>query len=234
MGPAARIASNALLTIAKRPEAGQTKTRLTPPLTPEAAAELYECLLADTLDVARRVPGVDRGILYLPKGSEPYFATLAPDFALTLQQGASLGERLDNALTALLGCGYSRVVIMNSDGPSLPAEHVAAAFDALARGAEVVFGPSDDGGYYLVGASRPVPRLLRDVKMSTPTVLADTLALAGAEGLRVALLPAWYDVDELADLRRLARDLANAPPTVAARTRGYLKSLEPAPEGSPR
>jgi uncharacterized protein len=230
---AARSAESALLVIAKRPAAGQTKTRLTPPLSAEAAAELYECLLGDTLDVARRVPGVDRGILYLPQGSEPYFAALAPDFALTLQQGAALGERLDNALTALLGRGYRRVVIMNSDGPSLPAEYLAAAFDALAGGAEIVFGPSDDGGYYLVGASRPAPRPLRDVKMSTPTVLADTLALAAAEGLRVALLPPWYDVDEVADLKRLARELAHAPRAVAARTREFLKVLAFEPEGSP-
>lgn len=234
MAEATLPAAGALLVIAKRPAAGQTKTRLTPPLTPEAAAGLYECLLADTLDVARRVPGVDRGILYLPEGSEGYFAGLAPDFSLILQSGAGLGERLDNALTALLERGYRRAVIMNSDGPSLPAARVAAAFDALASGAEVVFGPSDDGGYYLVGASRPVPRLLRDVKMSTPTVLADTLALAAAEGLRVALLPRWYDVDEPADLRRLARELARAPATVAARTREYLKTLAFELEGSPR
>lgn len=234
MAEAAPTVANALLVIAKQPAAGQTKTRLTPPLTPEAAAGLYECLLADTLDVARRAPGVERGILYLPSGSEPYFAALAPDFSLTLQQGASLGERLDNALTALLGRGYRRVVVVNSDGPSLPVEHLAAAFDALARGAEVVFGPCDDGGYYLIGASRPVPRLLRDVKMSTPTVLADTLALAAADGLRVALLPPWFDVDELADLRRLAQELAGAPPTVAARTRGYLQHLVFELEGSLR
>jgi glycosyltransferase A (GT-A) superfamily protein (DUF2064 family) len=184
------------------------------------------------LDVARRVPGVERGILYLPEGSESYFGALAPDFALILQQGASLGERLDNALTALLDRGYRRAVIMNSDGPSLPAARVAAAFDALAAGAEVVFGPSADGGYYLVGASRPVPRLLRNVTMSTPTVLAETLALAGVDGLRVALLPPWYDVDEPADLRRLAEELAHAPPSVAARTREYLQHLAFELEGS--
>jgi rSAM/selenodomain-associated transferase 1 len=231
------VAVNALVIIAKRPAAGQTKTRLTPPLTPEAAAGLYERLLADTLDVARRMPGVDRGILYLPQGSEPYFAALAPDFGLTLQQGASLGERLDNALTALLDRGHQRVVIMNSDSPSLPAERLSAAFDALSGGAEVVFGPSDDGGYYLVGATRPVPLLLREVKMSTPTVLADTLTLAAWEGLRVALLPSWYDVDELADLRRLAQELAHAPPSVAGQTRAYLranlKELALELEGSP-
>jgi rSAM/selenodomain-associated transferase 1 len=234
VSPAARTADNALLIIAKRPAAGQTKTRLSPPLAPDAAAALYECLLADTLALARRAQGADLGILYLPEGSEDYFARLAPDFSLTLQQGAGLGERLDTALTALLARGYRRAVIMNSDGPSLPAEYLTAAFDALARGAEVVFGPSDDGGYYLVGASRPVPRLLRDVKMSTPTVLADTLALAATERLRVALLPPWYDVDEVADLRRLARELADAPVTVAPRTRAYLKELAFELEGSPR
>ena len=214
--------ANALLVIAKRPAPGQTKTRLTPPLTAEQAAALYECFLADTLDLVRRVPGTDRAIVYLPADAQAYFAALAPDFELLLQQGAGLGERLDNALVSCLRRGYERVVIMNSDGPTLPVTYLARAFEALSDGADVALGPSADGGYYLIGVRQPTSRLLREVRMSTPTVLADTLALAAEEGLRVELLPAWYDVDEAADLDRLARELAGAPPEVAPRTRAFL------------
>ena len=214
--------SNALLVIAKRPTPGQTKTRLTPPLTAEQAAALYECFLVDTLDLVRRVPETDPLIAYLPAEARAYFAALAPDFGLVLQEGAGLGERLDNALTGCLKRGYERAVIMNSDGPTLPASHLARAFDALSDGADVTLGPSADGGYYLIGVRRPAPRLLREVRMSTPTVLADTLALAAEEGLRVELLPAWYDVDEAADLVRLAGELADAPPDVALHTRAFL------------
>jgi len=214
--------TNVLLVIAKQPKPGQTKTRLTPPLTAEQAAALYECFLIDTLELVRRVPALDPLIAYLPAEARAYFAALAPDFGLVLQEGAGLGERLDNALTGCLKRGYERAVIMNSDGPTLPASHLARAFEALRDGADVTLGPSADGGYYLIGLKRPTPRLLREVRMSTSTVLADTLALAAEEGLRVELLPAWYDVDEAADLARLARELADASPEVAPHTRAFL------------
>ena len=214
--------TNVLLVIAKQPKPGQTKTRLTPPLTAEQAAALYECFLVDTLDLVRRVPAMDPLIAYLPSEARAYFAALAPDFGLVLQEGAGLGERLDNALTGCLNRGYQRVAIMNSDGPTLPAAYLARAFEALRDGADIALGPSADGGYYLIGVKQPAPRLLREVRMSTPTVLADTLALAAEERLQVELLPAWYDVDEAADLARLTRELADAPPEVAPRTRAFL------------
>jgi rSAM/selenodomain-associated transferase 1 len=214
---------NALLVIAKRPTPGQTKTRLTPLLTKEEAAALYECFLVDTLDLARRVPETDHLIAFLPAEARSYFELLAPDFELMLQEGAGLGERLDNALTGCLHRGYERVAIMNSDGPTLPAAYLERAFEALRDGADVALGPSADGGYYLIGVKQPAPRLLRGVRMSTPTVLTDTLALAAEEGLRDELLPAWYDVDAAADLARLTRELAAAPPEVAPRTRAFLK-----------
>ena len=111
---------------------------------------------------------------------------------------------------------------MNSDGPTLPSACLKAAFAALDGEADVVLGPCDDGGYYLIGVKRPVPRLLRDVQMSTSTVTADTLALAEEEGIRVELLPVWYDVDDARSLARLAQELATAPPDVARHTRPFL------------
>lgn len=210
--------------VAKRPAPGRTKTRLTPPLTPEQASALYECFLRDTLELMRRVPGVQPGIAYLPAEARGYFETLAPDFELTVQAGESLGERLDNALTGYLAAGYRRVVIMNSDGPTLPPGHLTAAFDGLRNGADVVLGPSDDGGYYLIGLRRPAPRLLREVRMSTPDVLADTLRIAAEEKLKVELLPLWYDVDDEASLARLRDELAAAPPIVARHTRAFFEA----------
>ena len=218
-----RKPANALLVVAKRPASGKTKTRLTPPLSPERAAALYACFLRDTLDLIRQVPDVQPVVAYLPAGAEGYFADLAPDFERILQQGADLGARLDNALTAYLRRGYRNVVIMNSDGPTLPPSYLKAAFAALAGEAEVVLGPSDDGGYYLIGVKCPLPRLLREVQMSTPHVTADTLSLAAEEGLRVELLPVWYDVDDAASLARLVEELTAAPPDVARHTRAFLE-----------
>ncbi len=215
---------NALLTVAKRPAPGQTKTRLTPPLSPAQAAALYECFLLDTLDLIRQVPQTQPVIAYLPQEAKPYFTHLAPDFDCILQQGQNLGARLDNALTHYLQLGYPHVAIMNSDGPTLPVDYLTAAFEALAGEADVVLGPSDDGGYYLLGLKRPAPRLLREVQMSTPTVTADTLALAKEEGLRVELLPPWYDVDDADALARLSVELAQTSPDVAPHTQAFFAS----------
>jgi rSAM/selenodomain-associated transferase 1 len=214
--------ANALLVVAKRPAPGQTKTRLTPPLSSEQAAALYECFLRDTLDVMRQVPNVQPVIAFMPAEAQSYFVELAPDFELVQQDGLDLGARLDSALTHYLRLGYRHVAIMDSDGPTLPATCLSAAFGALAGEADVVLGPCDDGGYYLIGLKRPAPRLLREVRMSTPRVLADTLALAAQEGLRVELLPTWYDVDDVTSLARLVAELAGSTPETARHTRAFL------------
>jgi rSAM/selenodomain-associated transferase 1 len=220
--------TSSLLVVAKRPAPGQTKTRLSPPLSPEQAAGLYECFLRDTLDLMRQTAGVERRIAYLPEHEEAYFRALAPDFSLLLQQGGDLGQRLDNALTHCLAGGDDKAVIMDSDSPSLPAACLGQAFGAL-DSADVVLGPCEDGGYYLIGLKRPAPRLLREVTMSTAAVLADTLRLAEAEGLRAALLPAWYDVDTAAELSRLQADLPGLPPERAPHTRRFLARLRRPP-----
>jgi hypothetical protein len=218
--------ANILIVVAKRPTAGQTKTRLTPALAPEQAAALFECFLLDTLALMRQVPGVQHEIAYLPEHERAYFASLAPDFGLHLQQGPDLGARLDEALQHYLAAGSRGVVIMDSDSPTLPSACLSQAFTALESGADVVLGPCDDGGYYLIGLRRPAPRLLREVHMSTPDVTQETLALAAAEGLKVSLLPTWYDIDEISSLQRLARELEQEGPEIATHTRAFLSTPE--------
>ena len=212
---------NALIVVAKRPMPGQTKTRLSPPLSPNEAAQLYECFLRDTLDLIRNAPNVRPVIACLPENADNYFANLAPDFDIIPQHGNDLGERLDNIFAHCLTHGFEQVVIMDSDSPTLPAEFVAEAFKAL-DAADVVLGPCDDGGYYLIGLKRPAPRLLRKVQMSTPNVVRDTLALAAEAGLTVSQLPTWYDVDTAAELVRLYTELATLPANRAKHTRAFL------------
>lgn len=214
---------NALLVVAKRPAPGQTKTRLSPPLSPAAAADLYEQFLRDTLDLICQVPDVQPIIAYLPEGEEAYFSTLAPDFALLPQQGDDLGTRLDNALTHCLTNGYEKAVIMDSDSPTLPVACLVEAFAALET-ADVVLGPCEDGGYYLIGLKRPAPRLLREVQMSTPNVIRDTLQLAAVEELTVAQLPIWYDVDTASELGRLQLEIQTMTAERATHTRRFLAS----------
>jgi rSAM/selenodomain-associated transferase 1 len=211
----------ALFIMARRPAAGATKTRLCPPLSPAEAAALYACFLADVIDRVRaagQVAGLVPGIAFTPPDATAHFAALAPGFELTPQIGATLGERLDGVLSGALARGYAQVAAVNSDSPSLPAAYLAQAFAALDNPAvDVALGPCDDGGYYLIGWKRPHPALVRDVAMSAADTLAQTLAVAKREGLRVALLPPWYDVDAPADLARLAAD-----PGLGRHTRAFL------------
>ncbi len=197
----------ALIVMAKQPVAGQTKTRLSPPLSLSKAAELYRCLLLDTLETVREAAGhlpIKAFIAFYPAQGQSEFQALAPDFQLLAQQGRNLNERLSGALLSVQERGYDQVTAINSDSPALPAAFLIRAYQELDDpGIDVVLGPCDDGGYYLIGWKRPYPNLVRDVPMSTPTVLADTVALALGAGLRVAMLPSWYDVDDDAALSRM-------------------------------
>jgi hypothetical protein len=125
---------------------------------------------------------------------------------LVCQRGNSLGERLDNLLTAMLADGLQRAVVVDSDSPTLPSDYISLAFERL-NAVDVVLGPTLDGGYYLIGMKRPQPHLLRQVKMSTPHVLTDTVELAEISGLTVSLLPTWYDIDTIGDLQKLESEI---------------------------
>ena len=214
----------ALMVVAKRPALGKTKTRLTPPLSGEQASAVYECFLRDTLDLiraARQQIDFVPTIAYLPAGDEAYFRALAPDFALLLQHGNDLSERLHNATSHSLTHGFEQAVIMDSDSPTLPVQNLVQAFTALDK-ADVSLGPCDDGGYYLIGLKKPAPDLFLTVTMSTNHVTDDTLARAQVANLKVALLPGSYDIDYVADLKRLADELKTLPPQVAPHTRVFL------------
>jgi rSAM/selenodomain-associated transferase 1 len=213
------MTGRALLIMAKQPVPGQIKTRLTPPLSAQEAADLYTCLLRDTLDAVRTAVSLSYlapYIAYHPAEAEADFRALAPDFHLLAQQGPDLSERLANALVAASALGYAQVTAVNSDSPGLPPEYLARAYEQLDDPTvDVVLGPTEDCGYYLIGWKRPFPDLVGHVQMSTPRVLDDTLALAAAAGLRVAMLPTWYDIDDAADLDRLRLDQRAGPHTRA-------------------
>jgi rSAM/selenodomain-associated transferase 1 len=215
---------SALIVMAKQPFPGRTKTRLTPPLSAVESADLYACFLQDVIALASSVPGVTPFIAYAPVDAEAFFREFAPDVQLIPQVGDTLGERLEYVLTCLLDAGFEHVAAMNSDSPNLPLRFLSKAFDQLAEpGMDVVLGPCEDGGYYLIGWNRPNPRLVREVKMSTPNVLQDTLAIAAEEKLRVRLLPSWYDVDSEAELLRLRDDLELD--SAESHTRAFLQNL---------
>lgn len=210
-----------LIIFAKRPVPGRVKTRLSPPLSPEEAAELYHRMLEDVLAKGGTQAGVDKWVFYEPDaGAAQFFAGLAPEMSHVPQEGNDLGERMANAFRRLLALGYGMIAIIGSDLPDLPAAYVEEAFRRLESGtADAIFGPSEDGGYYLVAMGELHENLFRDVPWSSGEVLATSLARAKDSGLTVSLLPLWHDVDTAEDLERPELlDAGNGAP----RTREFI------------
>lgn len=211
------MASVAVVIMAKQPVPGAVKTRLRPLLPDGDVAALYDAFLRDKIDQVRSLHGAAPVIAYTPAESHPFFAELAPDFRLLPQIGDGLSERLTCMFQQLFDKGHDGVIATDSDSPTLPPENLQAAVDCLAAGgADVVLGPSDDGGYYLIG-SRQLHRGLFDaMPWSTPQVYEETVDRAGQLGLRVTSLAPWYDVDTPVEFERLRAQMkqlgAAAPP----------------------
>jgi hypothetical protein len=198
----------AVAIMAKAPRPGEVKTRLCPPLLAAEAAALYRCFLLDKIAAVRALHGVRPVLAYTPDEAQAELAVLAPDFTLVPQRGADLGARLHATLAGLLGAGHPGAIAVDSDTPTLPREFLQRAVDCLARpGPDVVLGPTEDGGYYLIGVRAAHRALFDDVPWSTRVVLEATLRRAAAAGLEAVRMPTWFDVDTPDDLRRLQTEL---------------------------
>jgi rSAM/selenodomain-associated transferase 1 len=219
----------------KAPRAGTVKTRLTPPLTAEEAALLNICFLRDTAAAIARSAqeGRAQGIaVYTPLGAEGEYGEILPgEFALMPQRGEALEERIIFAIQDLLSLGFESVCLINSDSPTVPTDVFSRAVQILSEEEDpLVLGPSEDGGYYLIGLKKLHRPLFENIAWSTEHVLEQTIARAHQLGLAVHLLPTWYDVDERTSLQRLFRELfadnGIAPKGCPApATRAYLKEL---------
>jgi len=199
----------------KVPIAGAVKTRLTPPLTSEEAGKLSTCFLRDMTTNLSGLSGdeAEGVVLYTPAGAGVRLHDLLPkNCRLVAQRGKTLGDRLVNAATELLNDKFDSVCLINSDSPTLPSEILSTATSLLAQdGDRVVLGPSQDGGYYLIGLKQPHHELFERIAWSTADVLAHTIQRAAKIDLRVDLLPMWYDVDDAATLNLLCAELGLSP-----------------------
>jgi hypothetical protein len=211
--------------MAKTPGAGAVKTRLCPPLTPDEAAQLYRCFLLDKIEQVRRLERAHPAIAYAPPEGRGTFEAMAPGFVLVDQRDGDLGARLARSFEDLFARGYTSALAIDSDTPSLPTSFLSEAVELVATpGIDVVLGPTDDGGYYLIGMHALHRELFNDVAWSTPEVFPATVRRAEAKGLTVACLPPWYDVDTPDDLERLHQALASSDSAEPRHTRRFLVS----------
>jgi uncharacterized protein len=201
----------AVAIICKTPSPGKSKTRLSPPLRPADCARISSCFIRDlsqTINVLARDGDVSGHAVYTPVGSEALLRELLPDqFGLVPQGDGNLGERLAKGIDDLLKAGHRGAILINSDSPTLPLSILREAVKAVSKGDNVVLSPAFDGGYTLVGLSKPHPRLFEDIPWSTSSVYRLTLDRAREIGLPVAEVPGWYDVDDEASLHLLQREL---------------------------
>jgi rSAM/selenodomain-associated transferase 1 len=224
--PAPASALVAVVVMAKIPGLEPVKSRLHRSLEPAMATLLYRCFLLDRLDDVLGLAGVRPVLACSPPSARAQAAALAPaGYRLVPQRGADLGARMSSVLAGLLAEGHPGAILMGADSPTLPMTHVAEAVRILAENrADLVIGPAEDGGYYLIGLRRPQPALFADMPWSTDRIMELTTARARRLGLRMHVLPEWFDVDTESDLRRL-RDELRAGGPVPRRTARCVRAI---------
>ena len=201
-----------LLVFLREPVPGTVKTRLAQALGDQAACDIYRACVELTLERLRAFQDTALLSVEPPEALARIRTWLGPAWALAPQQGRDLGARLSHATTQAFADGAQQVVVIGTDSPWLEPADIEAALTALSR-ADVVLGPTDDGGYYLIGLSRPAPALFEGIAWSTASVYAQTRARADRLWLSLSALPLGYDVGELDDLRRwLAEESARGMP----------------------
>jgi rSAM/selenodomain-associated transferase 1 len=193
---------------AKYWEPGKVKTRLAAAVGQVEAARLYRHFVQTLVErfgnVAQR-----RVLAYSPRERSGSFTEIVgKQWALEPQSEGDLGQRMASYFENGLKAGATRVVLIGSDSPTLPQGVFDRAFHAL-ESADVVLGPTDDGGYYLVGASQSVPAIFDNVEWSSSHVFEQTVEKLSAANLTWAALPTSYDIDDLDDLVRLQDELSD-------------------------
>ena len=233
------IASCGIAVMAKASRAGRTKTRLSPPYSPEEASAFNTAFLQDVaanLSSASKEASISGYMAYGPPGEEDFFDFLPASIGLFEAWCPTFGETLFLAVSRLLALGHASACVLNADSPTLPPAFLVEAARKLAEpGDRAVLGPASDGGYYLLGLKRAHSRMFEDIAWSTADVARQTRERAAEIGLPVHLLPIWYDVDDVASLSRV-RDgwPGHEGPTLgaASNTRALLASLDAADRSS--
>jgi len=219
--------ANALAVMAKAPVPGSVKTRMVPPLTQEQAAALYRAILRDQLEHLTRLAAIDLYVAFTPDDAAALMKSVVPAaFECFPQRGDDLGERMHEVFAELWRRGHRNLVLIGSDLPVVPLICFRDAFKVLERkDRRLVFGPSEDGGYYLVGMNQPTPEIFDGMTWSHDRVLAQTTEKLTRLGIAVKLLPSWFDIDTIEDLKRLQTISDPAVRNAMQRTLDYLRRL---------
>ncbi|HBP89101.1 MAG TPA: TIGR04282 family arsenosugar biosynthesis glycosyltransferase [Nitrospirales bacterium] len=220
-------ASAAIIVFAKAPVAGQVKTRLCPPLTPDEAASLHGSLVLDILERCQSLKGYDRILAGTPSPHHPFFRAMEARFKIPVwdQQGEDLGARIAWVFKQALDVPYRSVVVTGTDIPGINGPLLTTALKSL-QDHDVVLGPTVDGGYYLIGLRSYVPDLFKNIPWSTDQVYALTEQKVKMLGLSLKILPTLRDLDTVEDLHMCIRDSKDRQNQMfSSRTKNVLQEL---------
>lgn len=195
-----------IIVFARYPEPGKTKTRLIPAIGAEKAAALQRLLAEHVMSVirtwiARRPVSVE--IRYEGADETRMTEWLGSGFLYNIQRGDDIGEKMHNAFEDAFNEKFEHVIIVGTDLPFLNSEVLESALNLL-NTHDLVLGPANDGGYYLVGLKAPQPELFRNIAWGTDRVLDRTVHAASSLGMTLTFVPALDDVDRPEDLQKLA------------------------------
>lgn len=215
----------ALILFTRVPIAGKTKTRLQRALTPEQCARAHSAFLQDIASSCLAPQQWDLLIFYGEEGPLSVLQELLPqqkDFFV--QQGKILGEKMDRAIADTFKMGYDRCVLIGADLPLINREIIAQAMRTLGE-TSLVLGPTVDGGYYLVGSTKPCPEIFSGQSYGGSNVFENTVAAAQKAGLSLGTVATMEDIDQPEDLRNFADKLSMKPEEICPHSRRFLREL---------
>jgi uncharacterized protein len=192
-----------IMVFCKAPIPGQVKTRLTPPLTGDEAAQLHCELTLKTLQTATHKRLCEVQLWCSPAINHPFFTALAQTYSvgLQLQQGADLGERMHHAFGQAFD-SFSSAIIIGCDCPSLTNEDLEQALHLLTQGKPCVLAPAEDGGYVLIGLKQPEPTMFNNMPWGTDKVLELTRNRLQSLNMDYQEISTQWDLDTPDDLIR--------------------------------
>jgi len=199
----------ALITFVKAPVEGTVKTRLQKDLPKEQVVEIYKSFIIETLSKFSRLKDIDRLLGCAPSKDHNFLKEVSVKYNLGTfnQKGDTLGEKIVTAFRDHFKKGYSEIVLIGSDSPTIPREFIKKAFAELKK-ADFVLGPCCDGGIYLIGAKNKInSKVFSNIPWDTSDVLNLVLEKLYSLDISFSMLPFWYDVDNIDDLRFLRNHL---------------------------
>jgi len=224
-----KIDMRVLGVFAKYWAAGQVKTRLAKQIGCQAAAAFYREMLGTTLRRLEHAPADRRIVVYWPPESQSAFQSLAPAWKLTVQDNGDLGQRLSSYFQGQFEAGGTTVMALGSDCPHVPLDTIRQAWEHL-QATPILWGPADDGGYYLVGLRKELPHLFHSIPWSSQQVLDTSRQRVQELGLVDQLLPPLSDIDNWDGLQRWIRDHANSPDPELRALAAYAAGLQLGPD----